>query len=410
MSNIGLTDTIKSISWEIEPVLISIRRELHMYPELAAEEYRTAELIAKTLREIPGMEVFEGLAEGTGVAGILTGASPDGACVMLRADIDALRVQEDLPLPYRSRIQGQMHACGHDVHATWILGAAMILSRIRSEWSGTVKFVFQPGEECGKGAIPLVYENHILEDPKVDAVFAGHVWPTVSAGQIGIAEKYAFGCPGGFELRIKGKGGHGSWPHQCINPITAAVQIYQAFESILADNIDPVEPRVISIGSIHAGEAGNIVPDICTMKGTIRATEHNVMEQLADRMEEIVSHICAMHHAEYEFSCRRNGVAGGKAVINDPAMTEIAKASASAILGDGNCFIIHRNHLGGENFSEYSSRVPGCYIFVGNETEENKGKFGLHSPEFKVNEEIISPAAAVFAQIVINTLQILKMS
>ena len=393
-----MREKIKKIAKEREAELIQIRRTLHQHPELALQEVETARLLADNLRKLPGITVYEHMAEGTGVVGILKGSKGPGKCVMLRADIDALPIEEQTDTEFKSKNPGKMHACGHDAHATWILGAAMILSQLRDEFCGTVKFVFQPGEECGKGAMALIEKDQILENPKVDAVFAAHAWPTVRAGKIGIAAKYAFGCPGGFSLKIIGKGGHGSWPYECINPITIAVQICSALQAVVAENLDSTEPRVISIGSIHAGDAGNIIPDECIVRGTFRATEMEIMEQIAAQIERVVDGITAMHGAKYELDV----FIGGEAVKNDPAMIALSKKSAEEILGEGNCYIIDKKHLGGENFAEYSSRVPGCYMFVGIANDQTEGRFGLHSPIFEIDEEVLAPAAAVFANIVLN--------
>ncbi len=205
-----MREKILEISKEIEPKLIEIRRTLHQHPELALEEFKTAKIVAETLKDIPGIDVFENMSDGTGVVGILKGEKGCGKCIMLRADIDALPIEEQLNVPFKSQNPGCMHACGHDAHAAWLLGAAMILGRLRKEFGGTVKFVFQPGEERGRGARSLIEKDKILENPPVDAVFAAHAWPTVRAGQIGIAAKYAFGCAGVFSIKVTGKGGHGS--------------------------------------------------------------------------------------------------------------------------------------------------------------------------------------------------------
>ena len=393
-----MREKIKKISKEREAELIQIRRTLHQHPELALQEVETARLLADNLRKLPGITVYEHMAEGTGVVGILKGSKGPGKCVMLRADIDALPIEEQTDTEFKSKNPGKMHACGHDAHATWILGAAMILSQLRDEFCGTVKFVFQPGEECGKGAKALIEKDKILENPKVDAVFAAHAWPTVRAGKIGIAAKYAFGCPGGFTIKIIGKGGHGSWPYECINPITVANQICMALQAVVAEKVDSTEPRVISICSIHAGDAGNIIPDECVIRGTFRATEMCIMKQVSSEIENVVSGITAMHGAKYEM----NVFVAGEAVKNHPDMIVLSKKSAEEILGEDNCYIIDKKHLGGENFAEYSSRVPGCYMFVGIATDRTEGKFGLHSPVFEIAEEVLAPASAVFANIVLN--------
>ncbi len=393
-----MTEKIEHIAKSIEDELIYLRRNLHKYPELSLHETATARIIAENLRKLPGITVYEGMSEGTGVIGILKGEKGTGKCVMLRADMDALPIEEELDVEYKSRNPGRMHACGHDAHITWVMGAAMILSRIRKKFGGTVKFVFQPGEELGKGALALVKKDKVLENPQVDAVFAAHAWPQIRTGQIGIAERYAFGCPGGFTLKITGKGGHGSWPYLCTNPITVANQIYIALQGVVSENIDSVEPRVISIGSIHAGDAGNTIPDTCTMRGTIRATDMKVMEQIAAEIKNIAAGITAMHIARYELQTH----IGGKAVENAPELVRLSQMSAQEILGTGKCHIIRKKHLGGENFSEFSSRVPGCYMFVGITNDKTEGKFGLHSPIFEIDEGALAPTAAVLADITLN--------
>ncbi|MCI8637899.1 MAG: amidohydrolase [Coprococcus sp.] len=397
-------DRILEIAKEISPELIQFRRTLHQYPELALEEVRTAREIADALHKIPEIEVSENMADGTGVVGILKGKKEGGRCVMLRADIDALPIEEETDVEFKSQNPGCMHACGHDAHTAWIVGAAMILSRLKEEFAGTVKFVFQPGEERGRGARPLIEKDRILEDPPVDAVFAAHAWPTVRAGKIGIASRYAFGCAGVFSIKITGKGGHGSWPYECVNPISAAVQICTALQGIAAERVDSTEPRVISVCSIHAGQKGlsNVIPDTCTIEGTIRATDRAIMEQLKKEIEGTAAGIAAAYHAE----CEARVMIGLNAVENDPDLIRLSKKSGEEILGGGNCYIIDKKHLGGENFSEYSSRVPGCYLFVGIATDKTEGRFGLHSPIFEIAEEVIAPASAVFADIVLNYFQL----
>lgn len=395
-----MREKILEISKEIEPKLIEIRRTLHQHPELALEEFKTAKIVAETLKDIPGIDVFENMSDGTGVVGILKGEKGCGKCIMLRADIDALPIEEQLNVPFKSQNPGCMHACGHDAHAAWLLGAAMILGRLRKEFGGTVKFVFQPGEERGRGARSLIEKDKILENPPVDAVFAAHAWPTVRAGQIGIAAKYAFGCAGVFSIKVTGKGGHGSWPYECNNPITAAVQIYSALQGIVAERLDSTEPRVISVCSIHAGQKGlsNVIPDECILEGTIRATDRTIMEQIKKEIEETAASIASAYHAD----CEAFVMIGLNAVENDPELIRLSKTSAEEILGAGNSYIIDKKHLGGENFSEYSSKVPGCYMFVGIATDKTEGRFGLHSPIFEIAEEVLSPASAVFANIVLN--------
>lgn len=390
----NIYDTLSEYGKEIEEQLIAFRRSLHEYPELSMEEHRTAEKIAEALREIEGMEVHTGLAGGTGVMGILKGNLP-GKCVILRADIDALPVLEDNDLEFKSKNVGCMHSCGHDGHATWILGSALLLSRLKGEFPGTVKFVFQPGEEIGRGAKEMILDDKILENPKVDMAFAAHAWPSIPSGKIGIARKYAFGCPGSFQVTITGKGGHGSWPHKSVNPIMTACQICTTLPRILAERVNVIDPRVISIGTIHAGTVGNIIPDECTFSGTVRSTKRETFTKIFDEIENIVKHTCEMDGVQYTFS-KRGSV---DAVENNAELVNVCCDCAKKVLGEENGYIIEEDNLGGENFSEYSIRVPATYMFVGIQ-QEGIAPFDLHSPEYILDESVLVNASKVFAALI----------
>lgn len=395
-------NNVKSIASKLETKLIEIKRELHQYPELALKEYKTAEIIVRELKKIPNIKVYENMAEGTGVVGVLEGTKVGAKCVLLRADIDALPIQEMVESEHKSKNNGYMHACGHDANATWLLGSAMILSELQDEIQGTVKFVFQPGEECGLGAKSLIEDNKILENPKVDVAFAAHVWPSIPSGKVGIAPKYAFGCPGSFHIKIIGHGGHASWPHECINPITVANQICTNLQYISSSKIDTAEPHVISVASIHAGEKGvtNIIPDTCTISGTFRATNINVMTQIEKEIKNIVLSISNLYRAKCEIAINILG----EAVENSKELIHLSNNTINKLFGPNSCNILEKDNLGGENFSEFSKRVPSCYLYIGNETEENKGKFGLHSPLFEIDESILSKASATLSSITIEYL------
>lgn len=248
-----LTQEIKEAAQKEAAFLQEFRQDLHMHPELSMQEHRTAEKIAQELARIPGMKVQTGMAGGTGVVGLLQGDKGPGRTVLLRADIDALPIQETTGLACSSKNPGVMHACGHDGHTAWLLGSARILSALRDRWQGCVKFVFQPGEEGGGGGRLMVQQDKVLEDPKVDAVFAAHAWPEAEAGQVVIAERSAFGYPGGFTIQVTGRGGHGSWPHQCIDPIGIACQIYGALQQIVSRRLPETAARVLSVCTIHSG-------------------------------------------------------------------------------------------------------------------------------------------------------------
>ncbi len=397
-----LTNEIKTIASQIEPALVAFRRDLHMHPELSNQEVRTAARIAEELERRPGVEVTRGAAGGTGVIGLLRGTAGEGKTVLLRADIDALPIEEETGLPFSSCTSGVMHACGHDGHATWLLGSAMILSQLRDQLRGNVKFVFQPAEEGGGGGRKMVQDSRVLENPAVDAVFAAHAWPEIDAGQVHVAARSAFGYAGGFSIKITGKGGHGSWPHQCIDPIAVANQVYGGLQQIVSRRLNETAARVLSVCTIHSGpqDKSNVIPDCCTMTGTIRSDRRDVMEAMKAEIHKVAVGIAEANGAAAEVSTR-----SGEAVINSPEAVPFCIESASKVLGAENVKIDNMPHLGGEDFSEYITRVPGAYIFAGIATDETRGKFGLHSNRFILEESVLPKVAAVFAQFAVDFLE-----
>ena len=397
-----LTQEIKEAAQKEAAFLQEFRQDLHMHPELSMQEHRTAEKIAQELARIPGMKVQTGMAGGTGVVGLLQGDKGPGRTVLLRADIDALPIQETSGLACSSKNPGVMHACGHDGHTAWLLGSARILSALRDRWQGCVKFVFQPGEEGGGGGRLMVQQDKVLEDPKVDAVFAAHAWPEAEAGQVVIAERSAFGYPGGFTIQVTGRGGHGSWPHQCIDPIGIACQIYGALQQIVSRRLPETAARVLSVCTIHSGpqDKSNIIPDQCTMTGTIRADRQEVMEQMVELIRQVSQGIAQANGATAQVTARFSG-----AVINTPEAVPFCVRSAAKIVGEENVLVDKEPHLGGEDFSEYITRVPGTYVFAGIANEETRGKFGLHSSDFQLTESIVPQMAAVFAQFAVDYLE-----
>ena len=396
-----LTEMIRQKAVQHEDYLISFRRDLHMYPELSMKEVRTAARIAEELSKLEGMEVVSGIGGGTGVMGILRGTKGEGKTVLLRADIDALPIQEESGVEFLSKNDGVMHACGHDAHATWLLGSAKILSELRHEFGGTVKFVFQPGEE-GAGGGKKTIEDKVLENPAVDAVFAAHAWPEIDAGEMHVAERCAFGHAGGFSIKVTGKGGHGSWPHQCIDPIAVANQIYQGLQQIVSRRLDETAARVLSVCTIHSGpqDKSNIIPDCCTMTGTLRSDRKEVIEEMCRLIHKVSEGVAEANGASAEVSARY-----GDAVINTPEAVRFCLESGAKILGEENVKLDTMPHLGGEDFSEYISRVPGAYVFVGIATDETRGKFGLHSNLFKLDESVLARTAGVFAQFAVDFLE-----
>lgn len=394
-------EKIKRTAEEIEADLTKIRRKLHQYPELGLDLPQTHDIICRELYRIPGLTVHEHMAGGFGVIAVMKGKKENGKTVLLRADIDALPIEEksegDSDCGYRSRNPGCMHACGHDGHAAWLIGAAKILSEIRDEWGGCVKFVFQPGEEIGKGADTLICDDRVLEDPAVDMAFAAHGWPSIKSGRIGIARRYAFGCVGSFRVRITGLKGHASWPEQTVDPIAAANEIYQHIPAILARKISGTASKVMSVTYMQAGDpkVRNIIPTICEFGGTMRAARRDTLEIMGRELKKEAKAVCEVYGA----SCQVDVQVHGGAVENDRELLEGVQSAAGQILGQEQVYIIEEDNLGGENFAEYSARVPSVYMFIGICPEDKREIPGLHSPGYRFDDRVLAGAAGTFAAI-----------
>lgn len=390
-----VVEQIKKTAEKIAPELIRIRHELHQFPELGVDLPKTHDIICGELKKIPGLEIREHVAEGSGIIALLKGKKGGGKTVLLRADIDALPVEEPGNSSYKSKNPGCMHACGHDGHATWLIGAAMILSEIQDDLYGQVKFIFQPGEEVGKGASALIHKDGILEN--VDMAFAAHGWPSIESGKIGIARRYAFGCVGKFDVKIIGKKGHASWPEQSHDPIAAANELYQQLPSILTRKISGTEPGILSVTYMQAGDkkVHNIIPESCEVGGTMRAVKKEVLDKIGEEIEKITKAVCQIYGTCYDSHIESFG--GG--VCNAAKLLDGVKEAAAEVLGKENVYIIEEDNLGGENFSEYSERVPSVYMFIGIRPKEKAEIPGLHSPDYQFDDSVLARASAAFAEI-----------
>lgn len=393
----SVEERIKKAAKDIGPELTALRRELHMHPETGIELPETHGIISRELKKIPGLTVHEHKAGGSGIIAVMRGGKGEGKTVLLRADIDALPIEEPGELEYRSCNPGHMHACGHDGHAAWLVGAARILSEIREEWGGCIKFVFQPGEEIGKGADTLIHEDKVLEAPPVDMAFAAHGWPSIESGRIGIARRCAFGCVGSFRVKITGRKGHASWPEQTVDPIAAANEIYQHIPSILARNLSGTASKVMSVTYMQAGDpkVRNIIPETCEFGGTMRAARRETLETMGRELKKRADAVCEV----YGTTCEVDVMTHGGAVENAPELLEGVKNAAAQVAGQTSVYIIEEDSLGGENFAEYSSRVPSVYLFIGIRPEDKSEIPGLHSPEYRFDDQVLGTAAGVFAAI-----------
>jgi hippurate hydrolase len=375
--------------------IAAVRRDIHAHPELCFEEHRTSDLIARTL-EGWGIPTHRGLGT-TGVVGIVrNGSSP--RAVGLRADIDALPMTEHNRFDHASRHAGRMHACGHDGHTAMLLAAAKYLATHR-DFDGTVYLVFQPAEEGGGGAREMIKDG-LFERFPMEAMFGAHNWPGLDAGQFALCAGPAFASSNTFRITIRGKGAHAAMPHNGIDPVPAACQMVQAFQTILTRNTHPLDTGVISVTKIHAGEAVNVVPDDCVVEGTVRTFTHDVLELIERRMQTIAAATCAAFEAQCEFEFRRQY----PATVNHVAETEFIRRTLSDLAGARNV-LEFRPTMGAEDFSYFLLEKPGCYFLIGNGDGEHRdgghglGPCMLHNPSYDFNDALIPLGGTAWVRI-----------
>jgi amidohydrolase len=389
-------DIIMQKAEKIKEELISIRRDIHSHPEIGLEERRTSALVAKKLEELQ-FEVKTNVGV-TGVVATLKGDYP-GKTILIRADMDCLKITELNELEYKSQCTGKMHACGHDAHTTWLLGTAMILSEMKHKIHGNVKFCFQPAEE-GIGGAERMIKAGVLENPKVDIAIGAHIWPDIEAGKIGVKGGAMMAAPDKFKVTIIGKGGHAAIPNNTVDPIIIASEICMAFQTIISRKSNPVEPVVLSVTTFNAGTAHNIIPDKVELSGTVRTLTAEMREWVAKKMEQIIKGITEAHDARYEFDY----MPYYPPVINDTEIAQLVKSSASEILGEKNVLEIEKPTMGGEDFSYFGQKVPSCFFTVGTYNEAKNIIYPLHSAYFNIDEEVLYKTAAVMANTALNYL------
>jgi carboxypeptidase Ss1 len=376
----------------IENEIIRTRRTLHQKPELSYHEEETAKLVAERLESF-GIKVKRGVG-GTGVLGILEGGKK-GKVVALRADMDALPVEEMADVEFKSKTKGVMHACGHDTHMAMLLGAAKLLANHRDELHGTVKFLFQPAEEHGGrgGALPMIEEG-VMKDPKVDFVFGLHIDSNRRSGEFGVREGAIMAAPDTFKVKIIGRGGHGSAPHETIDPIYVAAQLILALQGVSSRMIDPTRPFVISVGSVHSGTKENIIPDEALLEGTIRTLDESTRRRAKAKVAEVAKGVCRAFgaRAEVEFETDAYPV-----TVNDAKATEGAVKVLKKIPGTKVKKV--EAVLGGEDFSRFLQKAPGTFYFLGTDNPAEGCVYPNHSSKFKVDEDVLKFGAASLAML-----------
>ncbi|MBI3979970.1 MAG: amidohydrolase [Chloroflexi bacterium] len=377
--------------------LIELRRDFHRHPELAYHEERTTRVIADRLAEL-GVEARLGVGGPTGVVGLLRGSRP-GPTLLIRADIDALPVQEQNEVPYRSEHPGLMHACGHDGHTAVVLTVSEILAARSERLPGTVKLVFQPAEEQANGARRMV-EAGVMEDPHVDGVLSFHLWNNLPVGKVGVRPDAIFASADEFNLTIRGKGGHGAMPHLAVDPIAVAGYVITALQTVTSREISPFQPAVVTIGSIHGGTAFNVIADEVRLAGTVRSFQEPVRRQMLDRIEAIVRGVAEGMRASSTFELR----CGAPPVVNDPRMAAIVRAAASEVVGPDNAFACEPSTTG-DDVSEFMNRAPGCYFLVGSANPSRSPTYSHHHPRFDFDEAALPIATETLVRAALKFLE-----
>jgi amidohydrolase len=369
--------------------LIAVRRDLHQHPETAFQEVRTSGVVAERLQAL-GLEVRTGVA-GTGVIATVRGGRP-GRTVMLRADMDALPIHEENDVPYRSRNDGAMHACGHDCHTSILLAVARRLVRDSASLKGSVRLCFQPAEEVGGGAEKMI-EQGVL-DPLPDAVFGLHVWQTLGIGKIGVTPGPFMAAVDEFRVTLRGVGTHAAMPHQGHDPVVALAHVITALQTLASRETDPLREVVVTVTQLRAGTAFNIIPGSAWMNGTARSFDRETWQGLPERFERIVRGVAQALRCEADIEFLRYN----QPTVNDPAMAALAHEVAADIVGAGNVVTDIRT-MGGEDFSAFLAKVPGCFIAVGSRNESRGLVHEHHHPRFDVDETSLEIGAELLLRI-----------
>ncbi|MBJ7296441.1 MAG: amidohydrolase [Dolichospermum sp.] len=383
-----MLNRLKDLTTNIAPRLVEIRRHIHAHPELSGQEYQTAAFVAGVL-SANGLHVEEGIGR-TGVIGELQGTQPSDRILAIRTDMDALPIQERTSLEYASRIEGVMHACGHDIHTTVGLGTAMVLSQIAPELGGKVRFLFQPAEEIAQGANWMVQDG-VMNN--VAAILGLHVFPSIPAGSVGIRYGALTAAADNLEIIIIGESGHGARPHEAIDAIWIAAQVITSLQQAISRTQNPLRPVVLSIGQINGGRAPNVIADKVRLLGTVRSLHPETRDKLPQWIENIVANVCNSFNAKYQVNYHQ----GVPSVQNDNALTQLLQSSAEEAWTNDRVQILPEPSLGAEDFSVYLEHAPGSMFRLGVGYEERIINHPLHHPQFEVDESAIITGVVTLA-------------
>ncbi|MCK7175149.1 amidohydrolase [Enterobacter cloacae] len=366
---------------DVHDEVIRWRRHIHANPDLSFQEKPTADFIARELANLPELTISRPLENS--VVAVLQGERP-GPMWALRADIDALPLQEESGEAFSSTKPGVMHACGHDAHTAMLMGAAKVLCHLRSQLCGSIKFIFQPAEEVPPGGARELVEKGVVDD--VEKIFGLHVFPTSPTGNITLKEGVYVASSDNFDITIFGRGGHGSMPQFCIDPVVIGAEVVTALQNVVARNLDPINAPVLTIATFQAGDSYNVIPDSARLAGTVRTHNQQVREQVPQLVQRIVEGVVSAHGARCEIRWQQ-----GYAVGNNHADTNaIAKAAIAAHFEEGALQLADRALFGSEDFSSYQEKVPGTFLFIGCGNEEKGAVWNVHNPHFRIDEAALA--------------------
>lgn len=383
---------IKQLGLEVATEVIAWRRQIHQHPELAFKEFKTSALVESVLREC-GVDVVR-FPGSTAVVGVITGGRP-GKTIALRADMDALPLQELALVEYKSQVQGVMHACGHDMHTAILMGAAKILAKHREQIPGTVKFFFQPAEECPPGGAIAMIENGVMEG--IDEVYGLHVGTDAPAGTIGVTYGYSSANSDRADIKIIGHGGHGAQPQDTVDAVVVASHVVVALQTIVSRNIGALESGVITVGSIHAGTVNNIIADTAEMKLTVRSLRPEIREKLRERISAVTAGVCEALGAKCEIAYSY----GYPSLPNDDKVVNYVKAIADEVVGPDNVRVRNIPSMGGEDFAYFAQKAPGAFFRLGARPKDEP-VYPAHNPQFNIDEECVATGLEMFVKIALG--------
>lgn len=375
----------------LQTSLVEWRRRIHQRPELGFREQQTAEFVAQKLQAW-GVEHQTGIAQ-TGVVATISGDQP-GPVLAIRADMDALPIQEENAVPYRSQHDGVMHACGHDGHTAIALGTAHYLANHRN-FAGTVKVIFQPAEEGPGGAKPMIGAG-VLENPTVDAIIGLHLWNNLPLGTVGVRSGPLMAAVELFRCKILGKGGHGAMPHQTIDAVVVSAQVVNALQTIVARNVNPLDAAVVTVGQLQAGSANNVIAATAEMRGTVRYFNPALADAIAQRVEEVIAGVCQSQGATYELDYWHLY----PPVVNDPVIAKLVKSVAETVVETPAGIVPECQTMGGEDMAFFLQAVPGCYFFLGSANSERDLAYPHHHPRFNFDETALGIGVEIFVRCV----------